>query len=270
MTFVNQAANLAFDTLMRPLQPLDVGLALAIVSCATAVAVLLVMRVASNQKAMAATKRQIHADVFEIRLFNDDPGAIRRAVAAMLRHNATYLRLSLVPMLWVLGPLAITIAQLQFFFGYSGVPTGEPVLVTAQFKAGVQPIALAPPESVRVVTQGISFPTLNQTVWKVVATTPGDYLLRLEVAGETYEKTLHVSSNLARRSPLRPGAQTLITAAYPSETPLPARAPLEAIRVEYPESYIQIFGWLVHWTVAYTVFAMAFAIVLKRPLRVTI
>ena len=49
--------------------------------------------------------RRLHAALFEIRLFNDDLSAIFRAQAEMLRHNLTYLRLSLVPMIWMFVPL---------------------------------------------------------------------------------------------------------------------------------------------------------------------
>ena len=60
--------------------------------------------------------------LFEIRLFNDDLRAMLRAQVEILRHNVTYLRLSLVPMLWMLVPLVLVIAQLQFHYGYAASP----------------------------------------------------------------------------------------------------------------------------------------------------
>ena len=89
MLLVNRLLDSVFDLLMRPLQRVGVVTGLAVVSLFTAIAILLVVRLTSDQRAMAAVKRQIHADLFEIRLFNDDLRAILRAELDILRHNAT-------------------------------------------------------------------------------------------------------------------------------------------------------------------------------------
>ena len=44
---------------------------------------------------MAAAKRRIHADLLEMRLYNDDVRALLRAQGSLLRHNGAYLWLSL-------------------------------------------------------------------------------------------------------------------------------------------------------------------------------
>ena len=131
MTLLNRLLNPIFDLLLRALQPLGIMASLAVLSLATAIAILLVVRATSDQPALAAVKRQIHADLFEIRLFNDDLRAMLRAELDILRHNATYLRLSLVPMAWILVPAVVAAAQLQSYYGYAGVDVEHPVLVTA-------------------------------------------------------------------------------------------------------------------------------------------
>ena len=97
---------------------------------------LLVFKATSNQPKLEAVKRQIHACLFEIRLFRDDVPAILRAQAEILRHNLNYLFLSLVPMLWMLVPLLLVIAQLQFHYGYRGLRPGEDFLVKVRLKDG--------------------------------------------------------------------------------------------------------------------------------------
>ena len=270
MTLVNRLLDLVFDLLMRPLQRVGVMTGLAVVSLFTATAILLVVRATSDQRAMAAVKRQIHADLFEIRLFNDDLRAILRAELDILRHNATYLRLSIMPMLWMLVPAALVLAQLQSFFGYSGVEVGEPILVTAQLKSGSQPAALDAPPAIRVETPAIWVPALNQIVWRIVPTAPGDYELRLRIADGTYDKTVHVSDGLARRSPARLEQRLVTETVYPSEAPLPESAPISAIRIDYPASEIKVFGRPVHWVVMYTILCVVFAALLRRPLRVEV
>jgi uncharacterized membrane protein (DUF106 family) len=271
MALLNRFLNLLFDLPFRALQPLGIAASLAVCSLVTAIALLLVVRATSDQAAVAAIKRQIHADLFEIRLFNDDLRAMLRAEADILRHNATYLRLSFVPMLWIVLPATLAAAQLQAYYGYAGVDVGQPVIVTAQFKPGREATAtLEAPAAVRIETPAVSFPAVNQIVWRIAGTAPGDFELRLRIAGADYSKTLHVADGLARRSPVRLAPRLLDEVAYPSEAPLPESAAVSMIRVDYPQRGILIFGWPLHWIVIYITWSVVFALVLRRPLRVEI
>lgn len=268
MTLVNQLLGAVADMAMRLLRPLGVTGSLAVVSLVTAILVLIVMRATSNQRALAAAKRQIHADLFEIRLFNDDLRAILTAELSLLRHNATYLRLSIVPMIWMFVPLALLVAQLQPYYGYSGVAVGRPILVTAQYAGEHQAAALEAPSAIRVETPAVSVPALDQAVWRIVPTAPGDYQLQLRIADKTYQKSIHVSEGLARRSPLRGRPGFFREVAYPSEAPLSDDGVLSSISVVYPEDGVGLFGMTMHWMVVYVVMTMVFALVLRRPLHV--
>ena len=104
------------DWLLWPLLGLPPLVSLLIVSLATAVVMLPVIARTSNQARIAATKRRIHAALFEIRLFNDDPRAVLRSLGDALTANAVYFGLSLVPLLWMGVPLALVIAHLQSCF----------------------------------------------------------------------------------------------------------------------------------------------------------
>ena len=50
----------------------------------------------------------------------------------------------------------------------------------------------------------------------------------------------------------------------------PGGAPISAIRIDYPESDVRIFGRSMHWLVMYTVLSITFAVVLRRPLGVEV
>jgi uncharacterized membrane protein (DUF106 family) len=99
MSYLNALLVPVFDAALIPFRSMPPLVGLAIVSLVTAVGMLVVFRRTSNQARLAEVKRSIHASLFEMRLFNDDLRAILRAQAEILRHNATYLRLSMVPML---------------------------------------------------------------------------------------------------------------------------------------------------------------------------
>src|SRR4051794_11415375 len=143
VSLINSIFGAAFGGLLKPFAALPPALSLALVSALTAVVMLLVVRRTSNQRALDDVKRKIHAALFEIRLFNDDLRAIFRAQGEMLRHNVTYLRLSLVPMLWMIVPFVLVIAQLQFHYGYNGLAPGRPALLTAHLRVN-PPVPPAP------------------------------------------------------------------------------------------------------------------------------
>jgi uncharacterized membrane protein (DUF106 family) len=268
---LNAALGSVFDLLLRPLAGLPPLASLTILSLLTAIVMLLVVRRTSNQRALDQVKRRIHAALFEIRLFNDDLGAIFRAQGEMLRHNLTYLRLSFAPMLWMFVPFVLVIAQLQFQYGYDGLAIGRPVLLTAHVRAaGTEVPRLEVPAGIRAETDAIWFPAAQDVMWRITPEAAGDYELRLIVGGQTFTKTLHVSSRLARRSPERLEAGFLNEVLYPAEPPLPANAPLTTITIPYPERDINVFGWHLNWLVVFFALSIVFAFVLRKPFGVTL
>jgi len=269
---INGALGSVFDLLLRPLAPLPPLASLALVSLVTAVIMLLVVRRTSNQRALDQVKRQIHAALFEIRLFNDDLSAIFRAQGDMLRHNLTYLRLSLAPMVWMFVPFVLVIAQLQFQYGYDGLEIGHPVLVTAHVRGGHSGEAarLEVPAGIRADTDAVWFPAAQDVMWRITPQSEGAYELRLHIAGQAITKTVRVSSRVARRSPERLEAGLINEILYPAEPPLASDGPVTAITIPYPERDIGVFGWRLNWLVVFFALSIVFAFALRKPFGVTL
>ncbi len=271
MALLNALLVRVTDAVMAPLSALPPAVGVAIVALVTALAILWLVRATSDQVALAAVKRQIHADLFEMRLYNDDLRALLRAQGRVLAHNGRYLRLSLLPLVCTALPLALAIAQLQAWYGYTGVTAGTEVLVSADLAAGAEPQGsdLRGP-SLTVNGPPLYFPSLGQLVWRVVPTAAGPQVLQLGVNGVEYAKTLVVGDGVARRSPLRPGPSLTDQFLEPSEAPLDAGATVQAIRVPYPERSLRVLGIEMHWLVWYLVTSFAFVLVLRKPLGVVI
>lgn len=284
MTAVNALLRPAFDLLLAPFRGLEPIVGLLAVSLAASVGMLLAFKATSNQPKLEAVKRQIHACLFEIRLLSDDLPAVLRAQSEILRHNLSYLRLSAVPVLVMLVPLVLVIAQLQFHYGYRGLRPGEDFLVKAQLKEGweksaatarsagsTRPAAvLEAPPGLRVASPAVWIPTRRELAWRVRAERWGDYELTLRVGEQEYAKTAQVAQGVRRRSPLRVAPGPLDELLYPAEEPLPADSPVASIAVTYPEDSVSILGWPVHWMVAFFVLSVAFAFALRRRLGVTL
>jgi uncharacterized membrane protein (DUF106 family) len=271
VTVLNALLVRGADLVLTPLAALPAPLGVGVAALVTALVILALVRVTSDQTALAAVKRQIQADLFEMRLFNDDLRALLRAQAAVLRHNGRYLRLSLLPLICTAVPLALGIAQLQAWYGYGGLATDVPVLVSANLSPGVEPIGpRLEGGGLRVDGEAMYFPSLRELVWRVVPTAPGAHQLTVHVNGVSYEKSLVVATGLTRRSPVRPPATLVDQLLEPSEPPIPPGGPLATIRVPYPERSIAIFGVAMHWLVLYLVASFIFVLLLRKPLGVVI
>ena len=288
MSLLNAFLAVVFDLLLAPFRQLPPIVGLAVVSLVTAIAMLLIFKRTSNQTRLAAVKRQIHAALFEIRLFNDDLRAIFRAQGEILRHNLTYLRLSLVPMLWMILPLVLVIAQLQFHYGYSGLTTGQPILLKAQIRDGVTvvgsqvqvalastaarndaPLLEAPPQ-VEVKTPAVWIPATREVIWRISPQAAGSYEVQLRLGDRTYSKSIRVSDAVIRRSPVRLEPGLLNQLLYPAESPLPADGAVTSISVAYPETDVTVLGWDLHWMIVYFALSMVFAFALRKRFNVTL
>jgi uncharacterized membrane protein (DUF106 family) len=274
---INASLRALFDALLWPFRSLPPIVGLAVVSLLVAVGMLLVFRATSNQRRLEEVKRAIMAGLLEVRLFNDDFGAVLRAQGEILRQNLRYLGLSLVPMAWMLVPFILITAQLQFHYGYEGLTPGEPALVKVQLKpealnsipADGPSVTLEVPAGLRVETPAVWAPALGELAWRIAAEQPGTYELVVTVAGTPVTKQVVVSEQVIRRSPIRVARSVLDELLYPAEPPLDASVPLRSIEVTYPSRAIEIAGVEMPWLVAFILLSMAFAFLLRGRFGVT-
>jgi uncharacterized membrane protein (DUF106 family) len=276
MTWLNGAMGAMVGAMVFPFQSLPPIVGLSVVSLAAAIGMLLVFRATSNQEAIAAVKRKIQAGIFEIRLFNDDLRAMFHAQIDILRHNLTYIRLSLAPMVWMIVPLVLVIAQLQFYYGYDGLSPGQSAVVKVVLKEGAAPavpalaLELEAPAGVRVETPMVWIPSLREAAWRVAADQAGDYQLSVSLGGRAVTKQFRVSDRVGWRTPERLERGLVNQLLYPAEAPIDSDVPIEAIYVSYPERAVNLFGWETHWMIAFFLLSIVFAFALKKRFGVVI
>jgi hypothetical protein len=277
MSWINLGLGGLVGAALAPFQLLPPIVGLSVVSLVTAVAMLLVFRATSNQQAIADVKRRIHAGIFEIRLFNDDLRAMFRAQFDVLRHNFTYVWLSLAPMMWMLVPIVLLIAQLQFYYGYDGLGPGASAIVKVRLKEGASPssgsapaVALEVPSGLRVETPLVWIPSEREAAWRFGTEKAGDFQLTVLLDGRPVTKQIRVSNQVGWRTPERLEAGFLNAVLYPAEAPIEAGVPIEAITVSYPEREVSLLGFPVHWMTAFFLLSLVFAFALKSRFGVVI
>lgn len=274
MAMINSALRTVFDLLLAPFSGLPPVVGLLVVSAVASVFMLLVFKWTSDQDRMDEVKRRIHASLFEIRLFNDDLVNILRSSFDIFRHNALYVRLTLLPLAVMLVPLVLVVAQLQFHWGYEPLAPGESTLVQVQLEDGAseaRPDAhLSVTDGVRVDAGPLWIPSRRELAWRISATGAGHEVLTLDLDGQTYTKSLELSPDVARRSPVRlePGFWNEVL--YPAEDPLPAGSPVKSIEVGLRDAEVGAFGVQAHWIIGFLILSIVFAFALRGPLGVKI
>ena len=278
MWFVNRPLGWIFDLIVLPFRGMPPIVGLTVISLLVSVGMLIGFRAVSDQDALDAVKRRIHAGVYEIRLYKDDLRTIFAAQFGILRETMTYFRLSMVPMLWMMVPIVIIVSQLQSQYGYESLEPGQAVLVKVELTeeaaervaatdgAGV---SLEVPDGVRLETPLVWIPSLREAAWRIAAERPGEYELVVRIGEETLTKSVRVAGTTVLRSPVRPSS-LLDQLIYPAEAPLPRGSNAEAIRVGYVDAEINMFGWHTHWIIAFFILTMVFAFALAKPLGVKI
>lgn len=278
MDLVNRGFVALFDLLVLPFRGLPAAVGLAVISLVVSVGILIAFQRLSDQEALDRVKRRIHACIYEIRLYKDDLRTIFASQLAIFRHTATYFKLSLVPMLWIIVPIVIVVIQLQFRYGYESVEPGDAVVVVVEMtEEGAERLAdteaadvtLEAPEGVRVETPAAWSPALGEVAWRVRAEAPGSHELVVRVGDRSFGKSLRVAGSTVLRSPVRP-AGLLGQIAYPSESPLPDGAGLASIRVDYADAAVSLLGFDMHWVIAFFILTMVFAFALAKPLGIKI
>jgi hypothetical protein len=274
VAWIQRGLGAILGALLFPFERLPPLAGLTVLSLLTAVAALVLFRATTDRRALLQVKRQIHAAIFEIRLFNDDLRTMLAAVGDIIRHNARYLRLALVPTLLMIVPFVALIAQLQAYYGYRGLDVGATTVVKVRlgeeaFIATSTPaLALEAPGGLRVETPAVWIRSEREAAWRVRAERAGTYDLRLTVNGVSVVKRVRVFDAIGWRAPQRLQGGFVNELLYPAEAPLDSDVAIDEVTVAYPERELSILGWEVRPVTAFVVLLIVFALLLKKRLGV--
>lgn len=275
-TPINSVLRMIFDAVLAPFDGLHAAFGLTVLALPFAILALLLFKWTSDQPALERVKAKIHAGLFEIRLFNDDMGAIFRAQAGILGNNVVYFAQNLVPLLWMIGPFVLAMGQIQMHYAYDGLRAGEPALVKVKLAddwegrgTGRPDVTLDVPDGLKAVTETIWMPARNEVMWKIAAQREGSYELIVNAAGEPFTKSVRVDGERGRRSPVRVASDVFQELLYPAEAPIPAGSAVEFISLDYPPGSGDFVG-LSTWVWVWTLITMVIAFALRGKFGVTI
>lgn len=270
VVWLNAVANALGGVLLAPLGLLPGWLSATLVAVVTGVALLLVFKYTSNQRAIKRVKDEIKANLLALKLFKESPSVVLGAQGRILIAAVKLMLLALVPMLVMVLPVLLVLGQLSLWYQARPLRVGEDALVTltlADTPGGALPeVQLQPSDAVAVAIGPVRVPSKREVCWSIEARQPGNHRLAFNLGDQTAEKEFAVGDGLMRVSTLRPDWNWSDALLYPAEPPFAPDKSVRSIAIEYPTRSSWTSGadwWVVYWFVVSMIAGFAFRGVLK-------
>ena len=278
--FLNGLFTAAGGALLAPFRPLGPWAAMIAVSLLTGVLMLLIFKTTSNQAAILRTKNLIKAHLLELRLYKHNFGQTMKSQGGILLANGRYLGHAIRPMLVMLVPILLLLLQLDLRFGARSLRVGETVLVKVKLDPEAAPVRTpvaleasagliveTPPLRIDKQSEGED----NEINWRVRASAAGFHELKFVLDGGSFSESVAVErAPLTAIVPLRLRSRGLAALGHPGGTALPGGLPVAAVEVAYPADRLSLFGWRMHWLVAFFGLSVIFGFALKGVFKVEV
>jgi uncharacterized membrane protein (DUF106 family) len=245
-------------------------LSLTVLSVLVGLGMLWVFSRTSNQAAVRAVKRKVHAYLLEMRVYADDPGAIWRAQSSLMKANLRYMGLALRPALFMVVPVGILLIHLEAFYGRAPLEPGRAVVVTAGLRGNADgpPPVLVPPRGFEISAPPVRIPDEHEVSWRIVPDVAASGELHFQIDGRSIAKEI-VAGGEQRFIPGRRVRSLWDAFWHPDESRLPA-GDIEWIEIAYPSSSMGLFGIHINWLVWFLIVSMLAALLLKKRFGVTL
>jgi hypothetical protein len=223
----------------------------------------------SNQRAIKRVRNRIKANLLALKLFKDSASVALTAQGRILWGAAQLFALSLVPMVIMLVPVVLLVAQLAQWYQFRPLRAGEEAVLTLRLsgKNGDLPeVRLAPSDAIDVELGPVRVLSQHEANWSIRAKDqPGLHRLVFHVGDLAAEKALAIGQrdgeSFMRVSPLRPSWNWSDALLYPAEKPFSPDSAIQSIEITYPDRESWTSGtdlWLVYWFIASMVAAFLF------------
>ncbi|OGL40733.1 MAG: hypothetical protein A2043_02325 [Candidatus Schekmanbacteria bacterium GWA2_38_9] len=267
MWFLNNFLNKIFDLFFSPFREVNPLWGLSIISFLTGIVMLIIFRYTSNQEGIKEAKEKIKAHLLEVRLFKDDMGLILNAQKNILKHNFTYMKYSVMPMLVMMIPVVLILIQLNFRFGYSPLKPGDDAIVVLNMNKGINvngiEAKIITHPGIEVETPILRIDERKEVDWRIRAKEYGNFDLEFQIGGEKFHKSVKVTDKLTMISPKRVSSGFFDLIFNPAEKPIKKNSVVESIEIRYSPTDLNVFGYKIHWLVIFFVLSIAFGFAFK-------
>lgn len=242
-------------------------------SIVTGVILLVVVRYTTPQRWVETARARMTSAIYETRLFLDDPKRVLIAQGRLLAWSAAYITTMLPAFVVVAVPLGLLYLHLDARHGLLPLPMNRDFVVRVELVEGRDPgtVSLgALPEGITATAAPVRSAALGRVYFRLRATREGAFELPLRTGDTTTSKRLVASTGdrpATAVSPVRGGGLALLWLAT-LEPPLDGTGPIASVSVAHEGRTDTWLGmpWWLYWLLVATLAAL----VLKKPLRVTL
>ena len=270
ITWVNVVTNAIGGFFLAPVASVPGWLSITVISAVLGVFLLVIFKYTSNQKAIGCVRDDIKANLLAVKLFKDSFSVTFRSQARVFCASFKLLFYSIVPMLVMIVPVCLILAQMGLWYQACPLLSGdEPVVVKLKLNDHLDTFPQVTLESLpaaRTIIGPVRIFTKKEIFWKIKPVEDGNYNLIFHIGDRRYEKQLAIGEGFMRLSPKRPGADFADILLYPLEKPFTSDSPVRSISIDYPERDSRINGtdwWIVYFFVVSMIFAFLFKPLLK-------
>lgn len=242
------------------------------ISLVIGLAMVIVFGHTSDQKAIHIAKDRLKAHLLALRLFQDQIHVVLRSYGRIVIATGDYLRLAFRPLVFVIVPMTFLIVQLDRYLGSVPLPAGQSFLIKVRMEDpdALNETSLQLPDGLATTAPTVHVPSESEVAWRVVAATAGEYIVNVQVSGQTFSKQVVIGSGLRRLSSVRLRGQYWKRIFVSSEPSLPDNKFVEAIEVQYPTRNIAFAGMEWNWMWLFFVLSLAAGFLFKSILGIEI
>ena len=270
---IQQTLNAIFSILFSPFGSRDPMLLMLWGSVLASVLVLLVYKVLSSQEAIRNVRHRWKAHILEIRLFQDDPVLVGRALRALVAANLRHLRLNVKPLLFAFVPIFCLIVQMDARFGYRPLLPAESAVVCTFWRStdsgDQEPCpALIAEDGLSVRSPPLRIRNGREICWRIQAHRMGTTGFVLKSKDDPVSLRVVVSEEMVPVSRRNVPKGSLAVLRYPAGQPLPPNQDLLAVEIAYPRRDFRVLGCRIHWIAPFLFLSLLAGYLLKRVFRV--
>jgi uncharacterized membrane protein (DUF106 family) len=237
-------------------------------------AMILLFGYTSDQKAIAIAKDQLKAHLLAVRLYRDQLHVVMGSYGKVLGGTGRYLKLAFKPLLYVIIPITLLIVQLDRSLGSTAIRANTPFLLSARVSNAdaLKELSIDLPPEIRTDAPPVHVLADMEVVWRLVASQEGSFEVKVMAAGESATKTVRVTSELARVSPVRLRDHFWERMFLSGESALPGNGPVKSIMVDYPERNISlgIANYEINWIWLFFILSMIAGFIFKELLGIEV
>lgn len=251
----NQAVGVVFDLLLAPFAGLAPVWGLLFVSVLSGVVLVLLYGKVSNQAGLRKVKNRIFSYLLEAVIYRHDLKLCLGAQAKMFAQAFVYVAYAIPPILVLMIPCLIILAQLNLRYDVRGFSSGEHGLLEVRFSDPdvLEDVQLKTSPGL-AATPALRDPEQGKAYWRLDAKGSGAQQISLNFSSSAPEFTQAVVFNQSGTAIWAKNYKNwLLSLIYPASSGFSKSGTLAELKLSYPEMRYRIFGINMHWLVVFAI-----------------